>query len=337
MQPMSCSGRFVRPFLKAIEGHPELEPEIERLQARPGERRVELERAYETVAQWVSLTRDPDLGLRAGEVTCVGIGGPLDFAVHSAPTLRDGLAAAQTYARLYMDGLAITTTIEGDRAIVKFENDLLWPRAVSDFFLSMWFRNHLQPHLDRSDRVECSFRYLQPASVGNHERVFQGAHLRFGAGFDGFAFDAEGLARALSSADPLLHAVHCEHLDMLQMTNPEPLSTSMRVQRLIAAELQRGRPTSSSVARKLRMSRRTLVRRLYAEGTTFSLQLDELRRQLGLRLVLMRTVSLTEITGLLGFSHVQAFHRAFKRWTGQTPLRYRETAANSDEPTAAAS
>jgi AraC-like DNA-binding protein len=333
MQPMSCSGRFVRPFLKAIAGHPELQAEIERLRARPGERRVELERALETVAQWVGATRDPDLGLHAGETTCVGLGGPLDFAVHSAPTLRDGLAAAQTYARLYMDGLAITTAIEGDRAILRFENDLMWPRAVSDFFLSMWFRNHLQPHLDDGDSIECSFRYLQPASVAEHERIFEGARLRFGAGFDGFAFDVGVLSRALSSADPLLHAVHCEHLDMLQMTNPEPLSTSMRVQRLIAAELQRGRPTSSS---ELRMSRRTLVRRLYSEGTTFSLQLDELRRQLGLRLVLMRTVSLTEITGLLGFSHVQAFHRAFKRWTGQTPLRYRETAGSSDESAAAA-
>jgi len=336
MQPISCSGRFVRPFLKAIAGHPELEAEINRLQARRGERRVELERAFETVAHWVSLTRDPDLGLHAGETTCVGIGGSLDFAIHSAATLHDGLMAAQTYARLYMDGLAISTTIEGDRAIVKFENELHWPRAVSDFFLSMWFRNHLQPHLDGSDRLECSFRYLQPASVAEHERVFEGARLCFGADFDGFAFDVAELGRGLWSSDPLLHAVHCEHLDMLQMPNPDPLSTSMRVQRLIAAELQRGRPTSSSVARKLRMSRRTLVRRLYTEGTTFSLQLDELRRQLGLRLVLMRTVSLTEMARLLGFSHVQAFHRAFKRWTGQTPLRYRETAASNDEPAAAA-
>jgi AraC-like DNA-binding protein len=335
MQPMSCSGRFVRPFLKAIAGHPELDAEVERLKARPSERRVELERAYETVAHWVSVTRDPDLGLRAGETTCVGVGGPLDFAIHSAPTLRDGLSAAQNYARLYMDGLSITTTTEGDRAIVKFENDVSWPRAISDFFLSMWYRNHLQPHLGTA-AVECSFRYAPPVGFARHQSVFDGMQLNFGAGFDGFSFDANELARTLSSADPLLHAVHCEHLDMLQMTNPEPLSTSMRVQRLIAAELQRGRPTSSSVARKLRMSRRTLVRRLYAEGTTFSLQLDELRRQLGLRLVLMRTVSLTEITGLLGFSHVQAFHRAFKRWTGQTPLRYRETAANSDETAAAA-
>ena len=72
------------------------------------------------------------------------------------------------------------------------------------------------------------------------------------------------------------------------------------------------------------MSPRTLGRRLEHEGTTFKELLDDLRRRLALRYVGgARSRALTEIAFLLGFSQSAAFHRAFKRWTGQTPLEYR--------------
>ena len=35
----------------------------------------------------------------------------------------------------------------------------------------------------------------------------------------------------------------------------------------------------------------------------------------------------SEIARQLGFSHVEGFYRAFKRWTGQTPLTYRRARA----------
>jgi AraC-like DNA-binding protein len=73
----------------------------------------------------------------------------------------------------------------------------------------------------------------------------------------------------------------------------------------------------------MRKSRRTLVRRLAAESTSFSVLLDDLRRQLGVPLVLSAKVPLAEIAMSLGFVHVQAFHRCFRRWTGSTPGRYR--------------
>ena len=77
------------------------------------------------------------------------------------------------------------------------------------------------------------------------------------------------------------------------------------------------------------MSRRTLVRRLHAEGTSFSQLLDSVRRELGVRWVSVPALSFSEISALLGFSHMQGFHRAFKRWTGQTPQRYRESVATN--------
>jgi AraC-like DNA-binding protein len=41
---------------------------------------------------------------------------------------------------------------------------------------------------------------------------------------------------------------------------------------------------------------------------------------------------LQEVSDLLGFSHVQGFHRAFKRWSGVTPKRYREAAHAKKSP-----
>jgi AraC-like DNA-binding protein len=71
------------------------------------------------------------------------------------------------------------------------------------------------------------------------------------------------------------------------------------------------------------MSGRTLTRRLEDEGTTFKDLLDDLRKSLSLRYVGSTDLGLSEIAFLLGFSQSAAFHRAFKRWTAQTPLEYR--------------
>ena len=81
--------------------------------------------------------------------------------------------------------------------------------------------------------------------------------------------------------------------------------------------------TSGSSAR-MRMSERTLQRNLGREGTSMQALLDELRHQLALRHLAEAKESIAEISFLLGFADVRAFHRAFKRWTGATPAAYRQ-------------
>jgi AraC-like DNA-binding protein len=71
------------------------------------------------------------------------------------------------------------------------------------------------------------------------------------------------------------------------------------------------------------MSESTLARHLEDEGTTFKALLDDLRRRLALRYVGLSQLPIAEIALLLGFSQAAAFHRAFRRWTDQTPLEYR--------------
>jgi AraC-like DNA-binding protein len=104
---------------------------------------------------------------------------------------------------------------------------------------------------------------------------------------------------------------------------PESALFSDRVRALVARELATPRLSTSWVARKMRMSARTLARRLEQENTTFFALLDEARRVRALRLMEDRALNLTEIAMVLGFAHVASFHRAFRRWTGRTPAEYR--------------
>ena len=82
------------------------------------------------------------------------------------------------------------------------------------------------------------------------------------------------------------------------------------------------------VARTLRMSRRTMSRRLEQEGTSFAAELDNARRQLAPAYVKDGETPLKEAAFRLGFSHAESFHRAFKRWTGETPLGCRKRATS---------
>jgi len=331
--PMSCSGRIVRPFLSVLERYPSLAGEVELARARPYEPRIALESVQELVEGWVRATSDPDLGLRAGQATCIGTGGALDYALHTARTLHASILLVQRFAKLYSDDLEITIDRDEERASIQIGNQYSRPRALTDFLLATWYRNHLRPHLGASAQLECFFSYSRPASVDVYPTIFGTAKLTFSAAFDGFSFDGRALDCVLESGDSSLHNVHCEQLELIDSPDALRESFATRVRRVIAAELQHSRPTSISVARRLRMSRRTLVRRLASDGTCFSALLDDLRRQLALHLVSKGRASLHELSKALGFSHVQAFHRSFKRWTGSTPCRYRET--NARGPAAA--
>jgi AraC-like DNA-binding protein len=43
-------------------------------------------------------------------------------------------------------------------------------------------------------------------------------------------------------------------------------------------------------------------------------------------------MSVAEVAFLVGFSEISAFHRAFKRWTGRTPVTFRAEARMGPRP-----
>ena len=92
---------------------------------------------------------------------------------------------------------------------------------------------------------------------------------------------------------------------------------------VIARALSEGLPKMGDVARRLGVSARSLHRRLADEGLTFRTLTEDTRREIAEGLLREEQYSIAEIAYLTGFSEQSAFNRAFKRWTGETPARFR--------------
>jgi AraC-like DNA-binding protein len=71
------------------------------------------------------------------------------------------------------------------------------------------------------------------------------------------------------------------------------------------------------------MSSRTLTRKLRERGETFKELLAGIRRELAEKYIMDNSLTLTEISYLLGFSENSSFSRAYRGWTGMSPSAHR--------------
>jgi AraC-like DNA-binding protein len=75
---------------------------------------------------------------------------------------------------------------------------------------------------------------------------------------------------------------------------------------------------------RLPLSGRTLRRRLKEDGTTYEDIVDDLRGALTEHYLDRGDMSLEQIGLMLGYSDASAFRRAFRRWHGMSPAKYRQ-------------
>ena len=109
--------------------------------------------------------------------------------------------------------------------------------------------------------------------------------------------------------------------DLISRSDRENIKA--RVRQVLAQKLISGEPTQDEVAELLRMSSRTLQRKLSSRGATYKDILEDTRRELAFAYLRERHHSVTEIAYLLGYSDPSCFTRAFRRWTNQSPVDWR--------------
>lgn len=111
----------------------------------------------------------------------------------------------------------------------------------------------------------------------------------------------------------------------------EPPSLSQRIETLLSTEFNQSNATATQLGGRLGLSARSLHRHLRQEGISLQQLKDQSRKRRALALMRQEGLSINSIALLLGFQDTSAFHRAFKKWTGTTPGRWRQSLNIHDE------
>ncbi len=281
-------------------------------------------------AEAARLTGDQELGLHLAEWIVPRtdeLFDVLSFALRSCATLGDHYRRAARYMCLVHP--AVCVSLEEEAKVARLVHAHHYeppgsPRHPVEGFLALALLLGRKCVGAELAPREVRFRHARPARVSEHERVF-GAPVRFGCARDELVLDLALLGRKQRHAEPRLLAVLDRQLDGLLAEQPEGDGLLDLVKRCMLDELPDREPSISAVAAKRHMSPRSLQRRLHAEGTTFAKLLSDVRRELGFRYLRDPRIAIAEVGFLLGFGDVTAFHRAFRRWTGTTPARYRRS------------
>jgi AraC-like DNA-binding protein len=165
---------------------------------------------------------------------------------------------------------------------------------------------------------EVLFPFRSPHDTGPFERFFQ-APVRFAGEQAALMFPADWLGCALSGTDP---GVHQEIKTALQDVDRPDLADHVR--RVVRGMLVNGGASEEGVAHTFAMSRRTLIRRLQAEGLSFHTILRNVRLEVAAQLLRDTDNSIADIATAVGYAGASPFTRAFKRWTGMPPASWRK-------------
>jgi AraC-like DNA-binding protein len=154
-------------------------------------------------------------------------------------------------------------------------------------------------------------------------RDFFRAPLRFDANRLALVFPRGWRDHPLHSADPELHATLGAQAALLEeLASPGLPSQVRRVMRNLLLE---GKGSIEAVARRFSMHRRTLDRHLDASGFSFRTLADETRFEVACQLLRDTQMAVGEIAASLHYGDSSAFAHAFRRWSGESPTRWRES------------
>jgi AraC-like DNA-binding protein len=272
----------------------------------------------------VTRSGNPALPLELARETPLDAFGLLGFTVMTSPSMATALECGTSYYALLSDSGSwrLTTRPHEVHAEWSRPGSLTAGKRISTESVLAHFISgcraiageHTRPKLVR-------FRHEAPPSYRALMEYFD-TKVEFGAQEDALVFSREEMDRTPLLANAPLNEFLRSAAD--QMLAPIRLPAfADRVRKELYKELPSGSPNMHEVARALGTTRRTLHRKLAAEGTTFRELMEQIRKDEARARLGDANTSLTSLALDLGFADLSTFSRAHRRWFGLSPSRLR--------------
>lgn len=275
----------------------------------------------------IELTSDAGLGLTMGRASRLSQAGLAGVTAAQAPTVREAARTLIRFEPLYASNYRGQSSFHEDStgAWLRFYSISpynAYNRFVVDSLLTGWLYQlgALAGQTLQPQRMEIEFAPTAYAGLYPPHTFFECEHNQ--VRLNHASLNLRNLDHCPSTWQHLLQL--CEQ-ELERVTRTRTLSE--RIGQLLGPLLNGGRePSLEEVAIRLKLPVWTLRRRLADEGTQFRTLLNDTRRDLAMTYIRDTELVLGEIAYLLGFASAEAFQRAFKRWSGQTPGEYRRSA-----------
>ncbi|RUO62227.1 AraC family transcriptional regulator [Pseudidiomarina insulisalsae] len=274
-------------------------------------------------ALWQSLEKQncPELGLRIGLALQPQHFDTIGFLLLSSPSLGVATESLVNYSALIGEGGTFTTeaTSDGYKIIYNDQFDVAVALRIEAIFASIatganWVAGKpLAP-------LRVTFKHSQQAPDALYQQAFQHAALTFDQDENAITFSAQDWHFRQREVNPQLQSQMLQ-LAQQQLAQLHPQSFAARVEALLQRQPWLSR---AQLAASLAITERTLSRRLAAEGTSFHVISQQMKKQHAFeQLQSSESVTQARLAEFLGYSDEQAFAKAFRRWTGQSFSAYR--------------
>ncbi|MFD2640848.1 AraC family transcriptional regulator [Pseudomonas japonica] len=244
------------------------------------------------------------------------------------PTLEKALQQCLGYFSLFLRDVEGTLSLRGQRAVISLRSRIDDPlrRVYAEetllvlvISLLCWLGGR-RIAIDRTELTDARVRLEDDA-------LLWGPNLQLGSGRTELEFAADYLKL------PVVQDLGA--LKTFLRTAPQGLVVRWRNQNGLAARVWRHLrqreydqwPTLLSLAGEVGLSASSFRRQLEREGCSFQQIKDEVRRAMAFECLRDSDLSVAEIAAQTGFQEPSAFHRAFKKWTGESPGSYRQRLA----------
>jgi AraC-like DNA-binding protein len=270
------------------------------------------------------LCGDEAFGLRSASAYLPSQFGALGYAWHASLTLRRAFMRLERFVRVVndkaqvniedRDGCMVVTLKVGVNSKSKFARD--------DGALALITRMCQMISGDNFRLQTVNFRHAEPKDIKPYFEYF-GCPLSFNQADNQLYIPLSFADETLVGANPELALLN-DKVVTRRLARIDRDDIVARVQATLVDLLPQGSISDDAVADALHMSVRTMHRKLTEENNNFRTLLVEMRRDLAEQYILDNSLTLTEISLLLGFSEPSSFSRAFKSWTGTAPSEARQ-------------
>ncbi|MFD6225600.1 helix-turn-helix domain-containing protein [Streptomyces sp. NPDC060232] len=270
-----------------------------------------------------------EVSLLLAQQAPVGSLGVWDYLITSAPTPLEGIRDAGVYLGTVLDTSTddLRITEDGDLVTLSHLNqgDLAHEAAcaVLACALGLYLRRLSEAAQRRLVPLHVALAAEAPRRHDALIELYGTRSIEFEAPVSSLTFRTADLTAAAPHAQPGLSAVLRRHADQT-LAAAVPLRDWLDLFRGVLASVQdEAAPALATVARRMAVSPRTLQRRLDEHGTTWSAEVETVRRDHISRLLYTTGLSIEAIAARSGYADARALRRAVQRWYGMTPAALR--------------